>query len=170
MVRLRVGLKQQIGIKATMKRCFQLLHNSPARRADFVSVTGSKLFPLFFCATRWVEDRDVADRLLKIWVHIKSIMKFWLKLPKSKQPKCKSFTNVNTAVDDELHPVKLSLLHSILQVVVNQEVIDDCASGQDLLKIDLSKDENFKKRERLPSWIFCRTHVRVAKEGLCQKE
>ena len=108
MVRLRVGLKQQIRIKATMKGCFQLLHDSPARRADFVSVTGSELFPLFFGATRWVEDRDVADRLLKIWVHIKSIMKFWLKLPKSKQPKCESFTNVNTAVDDELYPVKLS--------------------------------------------------------------
>ena len=61
------------GIKATMKGCFQLLHDSPARRADFVSVTGSELFAVFFCATRWVEDRDVADRLLKIWVHIKSI-------------------------------------------------------------------------------------------------
>ena len=39
----------------------------------------------------------------------------------------------------------IRLLHSILQVVVNQEVIDDCTSGQDLLKIDTSKDENFKK-------------------------
>ena len=64
------------GIKATMKGCFQLLHDSPAWRADFVSVTGYELFPMFFCATRWVEDRDVADRLLKIWVHIKSIMNF----------------------------------------------------------------------------------------------
>ena len=34
---------------------------------------------------------------------------------------------------------------SILQVLVNQEVSDDCAPGQDLLKIDPSKDENFKK-------------------------
>ena len=39
-------------IKATMKGAFQLLKDSPARREDFVTVTGSSKFPLQFCSTR----------------------------------------------------------------------------------------------------------------------
>ena len=53
-----------------MKGAFQVFHDSPAKRADYLIVTGSDLFPLFFCATRWVEDKKVSDRLLEIWPHI----------------------------------------------------------------------------------------------------
>ena len=41
-------------IKATAKGVFQILHHSPARRTDYISVGRSNTFPLFFCATRWV--------------------------------------------------------------------------------------------------------------------
>ena len=43
-------------IKGTLKAIYKLLHDSPARRANYISVTGSTLFPFSFCATRWVED------------------------------------------------------------------------------------------------------------------
>ena len=31
-----------------------------------VDVTGSNLFPKSFCATRWIEDSDIAERAIKI--------------------------------------------------------------------------------------------------------
>ena len=88
-------------IKATAKDAFQILHNSPAARADYISVSGSNLFPLFFCATCWVEDKKFAEQLLEIMPHISKVVIFWLKLPKLKQPKCKSFESVKEAVEDE---------------------------------------------------------------------
>ena len=39
-------------IKATANGAFQILHDSPARRADCISVSGSNIFPLFFNAKR----------------------------------------------------------------------------------------------------------------------
>ena len=44
-------------IKETLKSSHQLLHDTPARRVDYVSVTQSSEYPLFFCATRSVEDK-----------------------------------------------------------------------------------------------------------------
>ena len=95
-------------IKAIAKSAFQILHHSPARRTNYISVSRSNILPLFFCATRWVEDKKVAEQLLEIWPHISEVVAFWLKLPKSKQPKCKSFKSVKEAVEDELTTVKLS--------------------------------------------------------------
>ena len=48
-------------IKETLKGSHQLLHDIPARQADYVSLTQSSEYPLFFCATRWVEDKKVSD-------------------------------------------------------------------------------------------------------------
>ena len=49
-------------IKGTLKAICKLLHDSPARSADYISVRGHTLFPFSFCATRWVEDKKIADR------------------------------------------------------------------------------------------------------------
>ena len=49
-------------LKATLKGAFQFLHDTPACRDDYTSVTGSPQFPLYFCATRWIEDSAVANR------------------------------------------------------------------------------------------------------------
>ena len=39
-------------IKQLLKSCHQILKDSPARRDDFISITGCSKFPLLFCATR----------------------------------------------------------------------------------------------------------------------
>ena len=78
-----------------------ILHDTPVRREDFISVTGQERFPLFFCATRWVEDTDAADRLIEIWESITKIIRYWERLPKSKQPYSKSFFKVQEAVNDK---------------------------------------------------------------------
>ena len=79
-------------IKGTLKATYKSLHDSPARRADYISVTGSTLFPFSFCGTRWVEDKKVADRTVEIWVNTCKIIDAWQKLAPSKRPKCKSYT------------------------------------------------------------------------------
>ena len=88
--------------KVTATGVFQILHDSPSRRADYFSVSRSNIFFLLFCVTRWVKDKKVAERLLEIWPHISKVVAFWLKLPKSRQPKCKRFESVKEAAEDEL--------------------------------------------------------------------
>ena len=38
--------------KQLLKSCHQILKDSPARRDDFINITGCSKFPLSFCATR----------------------------------------------------------------------------------------------------------------------
>ena len=40
-------------MKILLKSCYQILHDSPARRDDYISITKSTKFLLAFCRTRW---------------------------------------------------------------------------------------------------------------------
>ena len=46
-----------------------LLRNSPARRDDFITVTGCILFPLKSCSTMWLEDVPVAESTADLEPH-----------------------------------------------------------------------------------------------------
>ena len=96
------------GTKETLTGALHLLYDSPARREGFEVVTSSNKYPLFFCARRCVEREVVADRLQDIWTNKQCIIEFWNKLPKYKQPSCKSFDNVKKAVTDPLSEAKIS--------------------------------------------------------------
>ena len=61
---------------------------------DFTGVTGSTVFPLKFCDTRWMEDEKVAQRAIEIWPNIKWYIAHVLKETKSKHPTSASFTTV----------------------------------------------------------------------------
>ena len=52
-------------VESTSLNIKQILHESPARREVFVSVTGTNKYPLFFCSTRWVESKSVTDRAMR---------------------------------------------------------------------------------------------------------
>ena len=92
-----------------MKACYTMLHYSPARRDDYISINQglSPKYPLSFCATRWIEDKPVADRLIELWPRMEKIMDFWMKLPKSKQPSNKSYEVLTTSIKDILMIAKL---------------------------------------------------------------
>lgn len=90
-----------------MKGVFYLLHDSPARRDDFISVTGDTLFPLYFCETRWVEDKCAAERLLEIQANIVKLVDYYDSLPKYKQPSFKTYIHVKNAVSDPFTKSKL---------------------------------------------------------------
>jgi len=44
--------KSEWSLKKLLKGAYTILHNTPARREDFESVTGSSTYPLSFCSTR----------------------------------------------------------------------------------------------------------------------
>ena len=83
---------------------------------------------LLYLFCRWVEDKQVADRLLVIWPSIIQLYKFWDGLVKSKRPSSKSYLNLKTAVDDPLYTAKLSFfsyLAGILQPFLVQYQTDN---------------------------------------------
>ena len=51
-------------LKKVLKEAFTLLHDSLARGNDYVSFTGSNIFPLLFCAASLIKDRKLADALI----------------------------------------------------------------------------------------------------------
>ncbi|XP_047140612.1 uncharacterized protein LOC124815840 [Hydra vulgaris] len=104
-------------IKETLKGCWQILHDSPARRQDYETVTGATKYLLFFCRTRWVESNSVADRCIEIWPNICKLIEFWEKLPSSKQPKSRSFLNVKKAVKDKLIILKFEVFSFVASIL-----------------------------------------------------
>ena len=56
---------------------------------------------------RWVEDKPVAERLVDLWPNVAKIVHYWESLPKSKRPSSRSYSNVLSAVTDNLTPAKL---------------------------------------------------------------
>ena len=107
--------KSSWNISETLKGSYQILHDTPARREDYETVNDSKLYPKFFCATRWVENKCVADRLIEIWPNIKKLFQFWStqKGPQPCQKTTKSIINVKTALEDPLTEAKLEFFSFI---------------------------------------------------------
>ena len=66
-------------IDGILRALHYLFEDSPARREDYTSITESTVFPLNFCATRWVEDDKVAQRALEIWPNVEKYIKEVLK-------------------------------------------------------------------------------------------
>ena len=102
-------------LKEILKREFTLLHDSPARKDDYISLTGyhthRNTFPLYICATRWIEDAEVADdRIINLWENLTETVRFWEELSKTKQPSCKSFLSVQSAMNDKFVVAKLQLI------------------------------------------------------------
>ena len=48
------------------KPCYQILHDSPACRDNYISTTKSTKFPLAFCNMSWFENKPITYRLLEI--------------------------------------------------------------------------------------------------------
>ena len=178
MVHLELLLKWQAGTWRPLQKVLFKSYTIHLLEGLITSVSVDLTLPMFLCATRWVEDKKVAERLLEIWSLIPKVVAFWLKLLKSKQPKCKSFGSVREAVEDELTTVRLSffsylasifqplakyqtqapmilhmysgivkLIRSLMKVAVKHGIIDGCMFGQDLRKIDLDRENAYKKKK-----------------------
>ena len=53
-----------------------------------VTILGSTKYTLYYCASRWVENKLIAEHMIEVWPNLIKLIKFWTSLPKSKQPTC----------------------------------------------------------------------------------
>ena len=74
-------------IEKVLGAMFSSLHNSPARRAEYLRVSSSGLYPKKFCTIWWVKNDLVANRVIEIKGDIAELTNsFAAKVP-SKRPK-----------------------------------------------------------------------------------
>ena len=101
-----------------MKSMWKLLSDSPARRDEYLKLRISEKFPLKFCATRWVENEDTAERAMLVWPYIILLINHFLSLSKSKQPKNnKSYDRLVKVFKDKLVALKLSFFKEIAAIL-----------------------------------------------------
>ena len=77
-------LKTSWGIDSVLKALHNLFSKSPAKREDFIKLTGTETFPLPFCGHRWLENKQVAERALETWPHITTYIRETLKIHRAK--------------------------------------------------------------------------------------
>ena len=94
-----VAMSCECDIVKILRGLYILFNDTPARRSDYIDVTGSNSFPKSFCATRWIEDSDVAETAVEIW---DNILKIWESLLKYKRPSSKSYLIVQEATRDNI--------------------------------------------------------------------
>ena len=80
MVCLRGTSNTEWCIDKILKAMFWILCDSPTRRDGYARESGTEVFPLRFCPTRWVENKPVAERILLIWSNMKAVVEYWLNL------------------------------------------------------------------------------------------
>ena len=110
--------KSEFGVSTVLKGSYYLLHDTPARREDYESVTGTSTFPLSFCNIRWVENKKPGVRLLDIWPNIVKVVKWWKDtLTSSRLPSSNSYKNVCVGVDEPLLEAKVKFFCYVADII-----------------------------------------------------
>ena len=63
-------------VKKILPSCWQIFRKSTARIDDFITITGTTVFPQAFCGTGWVENKKFADKTLCVWENQGKIVGF----------------------------------------------------------------------------------------------
>ncbi|XP_070554389.1 uncharacterized protein [Ptychodera flava] len=105
-------------IQDLLKSLYYLFKDTPARREDYFTATGSDVFPmkLKFCSHRWVENLPVSERAVQIWPNV---VKYVSKVTKGDvpNPKTTSYNTVVSCTKDNILTVKLLCFQSIAKLV-----------------------------------------------------
>ena len=99
-------------VSSLLSALYYLFKDTPARREDFMTQTGSKLLPQKFVSHRWLENIVVCERALEIWPALKQYVKA-VEDKKVTNPKTKSFETVREALNDKLMLAKIHFFHCI---------------------------------------------------------
>lgn len=174
-------------IESFLRALYYLFCYSPARRADYTKFSGSIIFPLKFCAIRWVENFKVAERALIILPNIRKYVEGVKEI--NKVPACNSFEIVNSALKDKLLPAKLAFCQSLssevepfltrfqtskplsplmyesltglVQRIMGRFVKDDVLkSAKSIAGIDLNKDSNLLTAQKIDLGFSVRHELR----------
>ena len=114
----------QVGVEATkwnLSKVFQAMwkisHDSRARRDVYKTVDRTNLFPLPFCKTRSVKDKNVAARGIAVWPYIIEFLKYYQSLSQSKRPKSISYDLLMQSHTDCLMFAKMQFFHDIANIL-----------------------------------------------------
>ncbi|GBN02756.1 Kinesin-like protein unc-104 [Araneus ventricosus] len=88
----------------------------PSHRADFTHLTGCEKFPKKFCAIRWIENVDIAERALEIFSAVAEFVKAAKKEKKS-YVSTKNFTTITECIKDPFFAAKLAFFQSLAAAV-----------------------------------------------------
>lgn len=58
-------------VNGILRGMHQVFKDSPARRADFIKITGCNTFPKSFCKIRWTENKACCERAVLVLPHVK---------------------------------------------------------------------------------------------------
>ena len=95
-------------VNAYLRALYGVFKDSPARRAQFTEITGSKVFPKKFCQVRWCENVSVAERALDVIPNVKKFVENTKKLSASV-----TSANINSLCSDKLAAAKISFFASV---------------------------------------------------------
>lgn len=99
-------------VHETLRGMHMLFNNTPARRADYISITESNVFPIKFCQTRWVENAKVANKAIEVFPQVKNYIQSTKRLPNNI-----TCTNVKRACEDTLTLPKLAFFSTVASVL-----------------------------------------------------
>ena len=155
-------------LNSFLRGIYGLFKDSPARRADFTTLTGSSAFPKKFCQIRWTENALVARTAISLYPAIKKYMKETNRLPCTVSiaavkegikdnliiAKLEFFVSVATALEPFLtsfqSPAPMApflyealekLLRKILKRFVKRDVLNKANTARKLMKLDVSSTE-----------------------------
>ncbi|XP_049912480.1 uncharacterized protein LOC126397615 isoform X2 [Epinephelus moara] len=92
-----------------------IVNNVPARREDYMQVTKSSVFPLSFCAHRWVENLPVVERALAVWPSLLIYMEA-VRTKKVPNPGTGSYDTIAAAIKCPLILAKLHFYMAIARM------------------------------------------------------
>ena len=100
-------------VNEVLRSFYYLFKDSPARRADYVDITGSSMFPKKVCQTRWLENSTVAERAAEIFPNVELYTE---KYPKSRKSAPASFVKSQDAVKDPLTLARIAFFGHIAHI------------------------------------------------------
>ena len=74
-------------LNKVLKAMYKIFNESPAQRDVYLKEGSSSKFPIKFCETRWIEDKEVAERALEVWESVVASVRYWESLSKSRSQK-----------------------------------------------------------------------------------
>ena len=64
-------------LNKVLKAMYKVFNESPALCDVYLKEGSSSKFPMKFCETWWIEDKEVAERALEVWKSVVATVRYW---------------------------------------------------------------------------------------------
>lgn len=175
-----------------LRAIYRMFKNYPSRRASYLEITGSSLYPKKFCAVRWTENSDVIKRCLEM---LPFLRKYTTEI--KKPPETEHFDFIKKIlVEDKtleaklqfsrmiaeeleeflvlfqrndpllpfLHQEVFTLVKNLGQRFIKKAIIDDVHTATKLKKIDVTCEDTLQSFETVDIGFGARSCLKSTKE------